>query len=134
MLVNLRDTIVLAVDAPYAAAWSAIPLVWENQPFDWSNLPERYVTIEIVVHDAVQATLSNTAPRTRVHGCVYVYVHSREGLGSRAGLLVLDWFADLLRYRFVDPLQFRVPKQGNTQSTQGWYRQALTLPFFADQA
>ncbi|MEY2654883.1 MAG: hypothetical protein RLZZ524_1911 [Pseudomonadota bacterium] len=134
MTVAIRDAIVARVDPLFRAAYPDLMLVHDNQPFDRSVLPERWVEFTIEFDEAEQATIAVTSPRTRQRGCVHVDIYSRAGLGSRAGLQIIEWFVMLLAYERVGAAQFKVPQQSPANTAEGWYRQSLALPFFADIA
>lgn len=130
MLTEIRDTIIADVISAYPAAFPNYPLVHENGPNNSNNPPPQFVELEVAVYDAQQSSIAASSPGTRYHGAVYVYFHSREGLGTRAGTQVFDWFIGRFAYRYLSPIQFQPPRPGPTLPSPGWYRQALTIPFF----
>lgn len=134
MRTNLRTTLVDIIDAPFRAEFPDVPLIYQNQPFDWSHAPDFYVELEFEVDDREQITISHATPRTRAYGAVFVTVYGRTGTGTARALGVLDWFTGLLQYRSDGPLQFQVASDGQPEAVDGWFRQSATFPFFTHEA
>jgi hypothetical protein len=131
MQATVRDSIVTAVNAVYPAAYPAVPIVYDNAPFDWNNPPERFVEFEIKFYDGQQIGAA-AAPKTRLAGMVYVSVYSRMGTGSRVSLQALDWFQGLLEYSRAGAAQFQGWKPDGTSERKDWFISQGKVPFYAD--
>lgn len=113
-------------------AYPSLTLVLENQPFDWDNPPEFFVTLEVKFYSGEQIGMSE-APKTRSSGYVYVCVYVKPGLGSLSALAVLGFFANLLGYSSAGTVRFRAPEVDEPSKARGWSIQELKVPFYSDQ-
>jgi hypothetical protein len=132
MFQAIRDSIVGLVSSAYPAAYPAVPIYYDNQQIDMNNLPEQFVTFEIQFYDGNQIGASAT-PKTRVSGYAYVNLFTRQGLGSRAGLGILDWFSATLGYKSPGTVRLQAPQPDAASQLDGWFSQELKVPFYADQ-
>jgi len=129
----IRDQIVEYIDAPYAAAFPGVPIVFPNGPFDWNNPPPRFTQVDVVFHSGTQIAVAGD-PRTRFRGHVYVTACVRLGSGNRGALDVLDWFATRLAYARIARIQLQAPDPDGNLERKGWYLENLKFAFFADPA
>lgn len=126
-----RDALVALIDQAFKVEFPDVPLVFDNQPFERSNQPPKFVEVEIEFHDGSQVSISADS-KTRVHGCVVATYTCRRGLGSRQGLEVLGWFSGILKYKVVGKLQLAAPQPEPSDLIAGWYRTSLRVNFHYD--
>ena len=72
------------------------------------------------------------APKTRVHGFVYVSVWCREGTGSKKALAMCDWFSDALAYKSQGGVQLQAAEPVGGNSPVGWYVEGIKLYWYAN--
>lgn len=132
MQLDINDAIRAFVDGPFVAAYPTVPIVYENAGFDWNNPPPLFVTLEVLFQDGRQIGMAY-APKTRLHGCVYLSVYARQGSGSRASLGLLDWFASLLGYQQIGAAQLQAPSPNGTSEHKDWFCQELKFDFHASE-
>ncbi len=132
MLQAIRDSIVGLVSSAFPAAHPGIEIYYDNQAVDWNNLGDVFVTFEIKFYAGDQIGMA-ASPKTRYAGYVYVCLYTRDGLGSRAGLGVLEWFASTLGYASPGAVRLQAPEPDGTDRSGGWFSQDLKVQFHADQ-
>jgi hypothetical protein len=91
MLETIREALVQAVHADFAAAFPGVPLVHDNAPFNWAEPPDRFVSYEVEFTAGRQIAVAGD-PKTRYHGFVYITAYLRDGLGTKWCSQVLKWF------------------------------------------
>lgn len=133
MFEQIRSALVSFVDAPYKAQYTSIPIVYDNQEFDWNNPPAQFVTFEIDFQSSNQVGMS-ADPRTRIKGFVYVCVYVRSGTGSKNALTMIDWFANLLKYARIGNVLLHEPEPEPSRAPKGWFTSHLKLYFVSDPA
>lgn len=129
-LEDIRKAIVEHVHTSYVAAFPAIPIVHDNQAFDWNDPPAQFVELEVEFQDAAQIGMS-AIPTTRDSGFVYVTAYARAGKGVNASLRLLDWFRDRLGYATPGGVQLGAPAAAGPGKPAGWHTQGLKVPFYA---
>lgn len=72
------------------------------------------------------------APKTRVHGFVYVSVWCREGAGWKKASLMRDWFAAQLQYKAAGGVNLQAAEPVGGKGPTGWDVQELKLYFYAN--
>lgn len=132
MQLSINDSIRAFVNAPFVAAYPAVPIVYENAGFDWNNPPPLFVTLEVLFLDGEQIGMA-FSPKTRMRGTVYLNVYARQGTGSRASLGILDWFSTLLGYQQIGLAQMQAPMPNGTSPHKDWFCQELKFDFHASQ-
>lgn len=133
MQAAIREALISAVNADFAAAYPTIPIVYDNAPFDRNNPPATWVEYEVRFEDGAQVGLAQ-APLTRLHGFVYVTVWAKEGAGSKQSLALLDWFSSQLKYKSVGGVNLQAPSPGGDGSPKGWYTCMLKFYWHSDPA
>lgn len=129
---QIRELLIADVKDPWATAYPNVRLVFDNEPFDWDNLPERFVLFEVEFYDGNQIGMA-AAPRTRYAGMVYVSAQARVGLGSKICLQHGDWFGQRLKYRSLGPIRLQAPVPAGSDTFKGYYYEDLKIPFYADE-
>ena len=132
MIETLRTSLVTFVNPLWVTDYPTVPLVFDNQPFDWNNPPENFVTLELQFHAGLQIGMSAT-PKTRVRGYVYIMARAKEGTGSGKALAELAWFARTLGYQNAGALQFQAPAPVGNKTFKGWFMEEMKIPFYADE-
>ena len=137
MQVDIREAIVLMLKDSFPVEFPAIPLVFDNQPFDLNKPPKLFCEVETKFYDGKQINIAAN-PRTRIYGMVYVTVFAREGTGNRQSLLVIDWVTKQLEYQtrsnLVIQLILQAGRPNSLPDRKGWHIEELKVPFFADPA
>lgn len=112
-----------------------IPIVVDNDPFDWNNPPPLFVYARIEFNNAEQVSMS-VDPVDRVYGTVSLQFSTREGTGSAEITKLMQWGANTLRYPIIltpDPrITFQTFKPSGSQTLSGWYRAYARANFYAD--
>lgn len=129
MQTPVRDALVAFVNDDFKVAYPDLPLVFDNAPFDWNDLPSEFVRFEIQFLDGSQVGASFT-PKTRLRGFVYVTHYAREGSGSRAGLSALDWFIRRLSFATAGPALLQEVKPNGSAEVLGYYTSQIGVPFY----
>ena len=130
---SIVSTIYGLLHGPFSTAYPDVPLVLENQPFDWGNPPDRFVTVEVEFYDGGQVGASST-PKTRFSGCVYISAYARKGQGTMESLRILGTLGGLLAYRGVGTLQLKAAAPAGAADNRDFYSNELKVPFHADSA
>lgn len=120
------------VDVAFTAQYPAIPLVLENQPFNWGDPPDKFVTLTIKFYEGSQIGIAS-APKTRIGGFVYATLYAREGTGTLAGLDVLYFLAGLLAYKSPGAVRLQAARLDDTNPAVGWHTDDISVPFHADE-
>lgn len=128
-----RAGLITAVKAPWEAAFPGEPIVFDNEPFNWDDPPERFSVFEINFYGASQIGLS-ADPKTRTRGYVYFTSYIRRGLGSAIPVMRIGWMADLLKYRTIAGLQLQEPEPDGGRPPQRWHTEGLKIGFFSAPA
>jgi hypothetical protein len=131
MQAAIREALISAVNADYVAAYPTVPIVYDNAPFDRNKPPPLWVEFEVKFVDGNQIGMA-WAPKTRTHGFVYVTIYAKEGTGSKAALLMLDWFSTKLGYHSVGGVNLQAPSPVGDGSPKGWYTEQMKLYWWHD--
>lgn len=135
MLKEIRALVVERLNAPFQAQFPGVKLVFDNAPFDWNALPERFVTCELKFYGGNQIG-AQAEPRTRYTGYVYITAYAREGTGSSACLDMVEWLGSQLAYVVLSNSTAKVVMKEaepvGSDTEKGWYLEQLKVPFFAD--
>jgi hypothetical protein len=130
---EIATAIKTRVYADFVAAYPNVPIVFDNDPFDWNAPPVQFVQFEVEFEDGAQIGIS-PAPKTRKRGCAYVTVLTREGAGNLTALDITDWFADKLGYYQTIRLHLQAPQPQVARAPTGWRHDALRVGWYADPA
>jgi hypothetical protein len=128
----IQKEIVTWFDAAYRAQYPTVPLVYENQPFDWNNLPDTFVEFEVRFYSGDQINLG--APKTRHGGYIYVTVWTKAGTGTLATKRIIDWVDDRLGYKSLATVQIEAPEPDEDAPNKGWHLEGTKFRFYADEA
>lgn len=128
----IQKEIVTWFNAAYVAAYPAIPVVYENQPFDWNNLPDTFTEFEVRFYSGQQINLGS--PKTRHGGYIYVTVWTKEGKGTIATKKILDWIDAHLGYKTLTHTQIEAPEPNEGPDNKGWHTEGSKYRFYADGA
>jgi hypothetical protein len=127
----IQKEIVTWFDAAYKAQYPTIPVTYENQPFDWNNLPDTFVEFEVRFYSGQQINLG--APKTRHGGYIYVTVWTKEGKGTLETKRIIDWVAGRLGYKALATVQIEADEPDENSPTRGWHLEGVKFRFYADQ-
>lgn len=119
------------VNADYVIAFPAVPVVYDNQPFDYNNAPDLYITLEVKPYAGRQISLGSN--KTRMSGFIYVTAWVKEGDGTAEALLVLDWMEDKLGYAKLGITQVEAPSPDEGENLKGWHTESMKFAFYADK-
>lgn len=131
MRTTIRQEVVSHVNADFVAAYPSIPIVYDNQPFDFNNPPDLYVTLEVKPYAGQQINLGSN--KTRISGFIYVTAFIKEGDGTVEALDVLDWMADKLGYANLGITQVEAPSPEEGENLKGWHTESMKFAFYADK-
>lgn len=131
MQAQIRESLIMLVNAPFMAAFPGIRLVTDNAPFDRNSPPDVWVEYEIKWAGGDQVGMS-AIPLTRTHGWLYVTVWTREGTGSKTSLSMIDWFNTQLSYEATGGVNLQAPQPESVKGPPGWYCEQIKLYFFTD--
>lgn len=131
MFNETRKFIVDLVVNPFSAAFPGVPLITDNEPFDWSALPETLVELEVEFQDGRQIGMAQR-PRTRLSGYVYITTQVREGTGAATAQAIQQWFSDNLAYRQGQGVTLGPPVPGGSSHQKGRRYYDLKINFYAD--
>lgn len=130
---QIRKDITALVVPSFEIAYSDIPLVTENAPFDWDSPDEQLVEFEVEFMHGAQIGMA-AVPPTRCSGFVYVSIKTRAGLGVSKAQQLQGWFADALKYQTPGGVRLGAPMPDGSTSLKGWHVLGLKVPFYADHA
>lgn len=82
-------------------------LVFDNDPFQWGNVPAVFDHVQISFHGGDQIGMA-AAPKTRTLGHLYLDTHVAQGAGTKAAAESMDWLKAALEYRQLAGSNFRV--------------------------
>lgn len=133
MQTSIRDAVVAYVKPPFVVAYPLVPIVFDNDPFDWANPPADFVATEIEFIWGSQVGLAQ-APKRRVRGFVYFTAYTRLGTGTRKVLQSLDWLSSLLQFQYLGIATFQAAEPAGNGTNQGFYTSGVKVPFFSDPA
>lgn len=133
MQAQIRESLIGLVHAPFLAAYPSLALVHDNVAFDRNNPPASWVEYEIKFAGGRPVGMA-AAPKTRVHGFVYVTVWSREGTGWKASSQVADWFANQMQYKRAGTVELQAAEPTDLSGPTGWNLDGIKLYFYANPA
>ena len=133
MLAETRIAIADYLDAPWVASHPTVPLIYDNQAFDWNSAPSEFVECEIKFYSSSQIAIEGQ-PRTRYRGYVYLTAYTKEGLGSVNLLRHLDWLAKHLQYQNLSGVQIQNAEPVGPSTLKGWFAEEMKLAFWVDEA
>lgn len=120
----IRNALVAQVDTPWKAAYPNVPLVHDNAPFDWNDLPPEFVRYEVSIEDGSQIGMA-VNPKTRKAGFVRITTYARAGTGTTKSIQMREWFTPQLEYQVLLPAGARIVLEaadpGGNHEVKGWY-------------
>lgn len=130
---TIRQEIVSHVNAAFVAQFPGVPIVYDNQPFDWNNPPETFVEFEVKFYGGHQISMSAT-PKTRHTGYVYATVYGKVGSGNKLILEIIDWMSSHLGYAQLANTSISAPESDDLSGpVKNWYAEAVKFSFQADE-
>ena len=106
-----------------------VPVFWENTlSVDMDTVGPRFIRIEIDFDNARQVTMDGV-PVHETLGEIYFTLFTREGLGTRSTLALLDTISDVVKYKLASRVTTWTPTPGRKDYKNGWYVQELVVPF-----
>lgn len=134
MQAAIRESLVGLVAGDFEAAYPNVPIEYPNKDaVDRNNPPSMCVEYEIKWMDGVQIGMAS-APKTRLHGFVYVTVWARRGDGTKASSEVIDWFSSRLKYASPTGVCLQAPEPSTPTPPIGWHLEQLKLYFYSAPA
>lgn len=125
--VQARDDLAALISTGLAGI--GVPVFWENTlSVDLDKVGDRFIRIEIDFDDARQMTMNDT-PIHETIGEIYFTVLTKEGLGTRATLALLDTISAAVKYNLSGRVKTLTPTPGRRDYSDGWYAQELRVPF-----
>lgn len=113
------------------------PLVFKNDPFDWSNPPAFFVYVDVDFTGASQLG-SALNPKSREAGLVSCTIYCKDGTGPAKAGAALTWLKQTLEYQIFSPAGARVTfkefRPAGGEPYRGWYRTHANAIFHADPA
>lgn len=133
----IRQAITAHILASRDANNPSLIVVFENDPFDYTNPPPFYVWVDISFEGAEALGMSN-APQSREHGVVHCAVVCQEGTGTAGVSNANDWLKETLGYPLLAPggaaITFEAFRPRGSETHKGWYRSRSRSIFHADPA
>jgi len=124
-----RDAVVTELQTFWSAAYPTIPLHYENTArVDADQQGQAYAMAEVEFLPAFQASLE-AAPMTLVYGHLSVTVLSKEGTGTRSGLVMCNALIAAMKYRSFSGVVTMAPSLGRKVEVAGWHHQDAIIPF-----
>jgi hypothetical protein len=127
-LVQCRDDLVTLIHTNL----TGVPVFWENTTsVDLDKAGDRFVRVEIDFDGAKMLTV-DPSPVHLTEGSIYFSIFTREGLGTRGTLALMDTISTLVKFRFTTRVRTFTPTPTRVQSKDGWHMQELRVPFEMD--
>lgn len=133
MLAQTRVAIANYLNSPWEADHPSVPMIYDNQAFDWNSAPSEFVECEIKFYSSSQINIQNQ-PKTRYRGYIYLTAYTKEGLGTVSLLTHLDWLASHLQYQNIDGVQVQNAEPVGPASLKGWFAEEMKFAFWVDEA
>ena len=137
MRTPIRNAVIGFITANCLPAISGIPVVFDDDPFDWSFPPNRFIHIQTVFNTARQLNMS-AAPKSRISGAVYITHCNKVGQGEVLAATALDAVSGPLEYAIVLAtgyrVNFREMEPLDLGSPPGWHYVENRSRFYADPA
>lgn len=128
--VEARDAIVTLLNTRFQVDKPDLTVVWDNvASVDIDSVSTPFVRIEIEFDDAKQLTI-NDVPEHQVYGAVTFTIMTKEGLGTRAILDLMQYLSDVVRYKNLTKCVFETPRPTSRITKSGWVSFDLRAPFF----
>ena len=132
MRTTIRQEVVNFVNADFVSAFPAVPIHYDNQPFETNSPQDLFVTLEIRPYAGFQISMSAT-PKTRIKGFIYVTCYSKTGSGTVPSLQILDWMETKLGYKNLGITQIEAPSPVEGEILKGWHTEGVKFAFYADK-
>lgn len=128
-LTQARDALIARLKTYWDTNHAAIPVVYDNTPFDPDRLGNQFIECEVAFVQAKQIDLG-AAPATRIAGFLYLTVYTKQGQGSRDALTLLDELSVLFSRVSLGNLQLETATPAGTSVNRGWFCTELKVPFW----
>lgn len=126
--VEARDNIVSFIEANF----TSMPRFYENaKAVDLDAVGDRFVRVEVEFIGSHQMTIGE-APLDRTRGLVTLCLYTKEGLGARGTLQVLDTFKAAAKFQRLTKVQLETPTPGGVKCKDGWEEREFYVPFWFD--
>lgn len=114
------------------ATYASVPVVYENHTaVDLATQASPYVRLAIVFNDGQQVSIEST-PLARYRGAIYLAVYCKQGQGTKTALQILGYLAGLFKAVKFGGVQTYVGVPMPGVEMDGWYYEAVRLPFYFD--
>jgi len=121
------------LDGYWPAAHPTIPVQYENRLLvDVAERAEPYVTCAAVFNDSEQMSLGEDGP-TRYYGALWLTVYVKENQGVKDSLGYLEELAQLFKRKIFSGVHTETPIPVPGVPRDGWYVQAVRVPFYFEQ-
>ena len=126
-----------AIEARLAANFSAIPIRYENAPFQESD--EAYCAVFVRRGQGHQITLGPAPQLNRWAGLIIVQVFVPEDTGTQAAAGYCDSIADVFRRQEFSAgssglIRCRVPNVETIGTKAGWFQMNVEVPYIRDKS
>lgn len=127
--VEIRDTIITALNTAWAADQASTPIFYENTvEVDLDKVGSVFVACEIDFTDTVQADLGPAAS-SRIMGELMLRIFSKDGSGTRAGLTLFDYVTTQFQRKNISTVVMETATPGRKVSKNGWTSMEIFIPF-----
>jgi hypothetical protein len=127
--VQARDAIVNYLNPAWVAAYSGIPIFYENTTqVDLDTVGNAFLFVEINFTDSLRQGV-DLAPMSRSYGELTLRLFTKEGQGTRTTLAMQDALVTMVKYRTLSGVTLDCPTPGRKQSRDGWSSFDLNVPF-----
>ena len=128
-----RQALFTLVQSVWTTAGAPVPLEYQNlEMIDMNSRADPFLACEIVFREALQVSLESS-PRTRYFGELNLYVHVKDGQGTKAAMGYCGTFASGLKYQRVSGVQLQAPRLKPTLKLTGWTVWVLSVSFQYDE-
>lgn len=127
--VAARGAVIGLIDAAWAAQYPSVSLYHENtESVDLDKVGDRFLRVWIDFDDARQMTINNN-PHHETYGTLRLSIFTKEGLGTLVALGMMDFLANLAKFKTSNGVTFSTPTPGRKEGKNGWVSQDLLIPF-----
>lgn len=123
-----RDAMVTHIHTAMQAQLPSLKVFWENTTtVDIATVGDRFLQAEVNFEDTVLA--SPTDLFDHVTGNIGLRLFLKEGVGTRAGLLIWDTLNAAVRQTELSGVRLGSPYPGRKEQRDGWLSIELMVPF-----
>ena len=132
MFETMLTALVAYINPLFTIEHPDVPVVFNDQPFDWNNVPDLFVEVMVEFYTGKHIEMG-MHPHTRYCGVIYVNVYVKQGRGSLPAARIHDWFASTLGYQAIGPCRIQAPAPMPQAEHGGFLVKRLGLNFYADE-